>query len=398
MDRNDFSAQSPGHLVKTSSGVLAFVPDPLPPDIQWDTDLVSVVSAAGTALGRLAEVGRLMPNPHLLIRPFMRREAVLSSQIEGTHASFDQLLLFELDEDVEDRVPDVREVANYVRALEYGLERVRTLPLSQRLLREMHRILMQDVRGGDQTPGELRRNQVQISAIGRPIEEARFVPPPPGDVLHRAMNEFEKYLHAPSRLPHVVRLALIHYQFEAIHPFNDGNGRIGRLLISLLLCLEAVLPQPLLYLSAYFERNRQAYYDHLLRVSQSGTWNQWIEFCARGVAEESMDAVDRATRLRDLQTQYTERVRSARTSALLLQLIEHLFAQPAITSTRVRDLLHVTPRTAQQHIDRLCETGILTEITGQKRNRIYLAHGIISAIGEPRHAAPADNPSTAPPE
>lgn len=372
----------------------AFVPDPLPPSVQWDTGLVSAVSAAGMALGRLAEVGRLMPNPHLLIRPFVRREAVLSSQIEGTLASYDDLVLFEVDEDVEQRAPDVREVANYVRALEYGLSRVSTPPLSRRVICELHRILMENVRGGDQTPGEFRRNQVYIGQRGQAIAEARFVPPPPGELVDRAMADLERYLHAPSELPSVVRLALVHYQFEAIHPFNDGNGRIGRLLISLMLCLEGVLLQPLLYLSAWFERYRSEYYDHLLYVSQRGSWNEWLTFFARGVAHEAMDAVDRATRLRDLQVEYTDRVRTARTSVLLLKLIEHLFAQPAVTAAAVRKLLDVTPRTAQQHIDRLRKAGILTEITGRRRDRIYLAHGIVRAIHEPRHAAGAGTVAT----
>lgn len=386
MNRSDFNDRSPGRLVQSAEGGPAFVPDRLPPAISWDTPLVSAVAIAGTALGRLAEVGRLMSNPHLLIRPFLRREAVLSSQIEGTIASYDDLLLFELDDEVEQRTPDVREVANCVRALEHGLGRVSTLPLSRRLICEMHGILMERVRGGDQTPGEFRRNQVYIGQRGQPIAEARFVPPPPGEHVDRAMADLEYYLHAPSELPSVVRLALVHYQFEAIHPFNDGNGRIGRLLISLMLCLEGVLPQPLLYLSAWFERYRTEYYDRLLHVSQRGSWGEWLNFFARGVAHEAMDAVDRATRLRDLQVEYTERVRTVRTSALLLKLIESLFARPAVTAAVVRDLLDVTPRTAQQHIDRLREAGILAEITGRKRDRIYVASGIAQVIYEPRHA------------
>ncbi len=384
MDRSEFSPSSPGRLARIASGNVAYMPPALPPAIAWDDHLVSSVSSAGTALGRLAEVGRLMANPHLLIRPFMRREAVLSSQIEGTEASYENLVLFEVDENVADRVPDVREVSNYVRALEYGLDRVKTLPLSRRLICELHRILMENVRGGDQTPGEIRRYQVHIGPKGSPIEAATYVPPPPGDDLQQAMDALEKYLHTPSSLPAVVRLALVHYQFEAIHPFHDGNGRVGRLLISLMLCLDGVLPQPLLYLSAYFERNRREYYDRLLEVSRAGAWNDWLTFFARGVAQEAMDAVDRATRLRDLQAEYNEQLQSARTSALLLKLVELLFAHPAVTASRVREMLDVTPRTAQQHIDRLREAGILTEVTGQKRNRIYIAPGILRVVQVPR--------------
>ena len=238
MDRRDFAPQYPGRLTSVAGGSVAFVPDPLPPEIKWDATLATAVAEAQGALGRLAEVGRMMPNPHLLIRPFMRREAVLSSQIEGTQASHEDLLLFELDERVEQRTPDVREVSNYVKALEHGLERVGSLPLSLRLIREMHRILMEQVRGGDQNPGEFRRKQVHIGSEGQSIADARFVPPPPGDELTRVLSDFESYLHTPDDLGPVVRLALVHYQFEAIHPFADGNGRIGRLLISLILCLE----------------------------------------------------------------------------------------------------------------------------------------------------------------
>ncbi|MEX0885882.1 MAG: Fic family protein [Phycisphaeraceae bacterium] len=389
METSDFTPASPGRLTRAVSGGPAFVPNPLPPAIPWDDELVSTTAAAAAALGRLAEVGQMMANPHLLIRPFLRREAVLSSQIEGTQASFDDLLLFELDEKVEQRVPDVREVANYVRALEHGLERVRTLPLSRRLICEMHGILMERVRGGDQTPGQVRRTQVHIGARNSAIEQARFVPPPPGPELDDAIRDLELYLNQPSALPAVVRLALVHYQFEAIHPFNDGNGRVGRLLVSLMLCVGGVLPQPLLYLSAYLERHRQAYYDHLLHVSLRGEWHGWLSFFARGVAEQAMDAVDRAGRLRELQARYVDQVQSPRTPALLIKLIEHLFAQPAVTAARVRQVLDVTPRTAQQHIDRLVKAGILREITGQKRNRAYVARGVLQAIHEPHHAKPA---------
>jgi Fic family protein len=386
LDRSEFSPDSPGRLVPIAADNVAFVPDPLPPAIAWDDELVSTVTEAGAALGRLAEVGRLMPNPHLLIRPFMRREAVLSSQIEGTEASYENLVMFEIDENVEGRVPDVREVSNYVRALEHGLDRVGKLPLSRRLICELHRILMERVRGGDQTPGAIRRYQVHIGPGGSPIEHARYVPPPPGDELVRAFDALEAHLHDPSRLPTVVRTALVHYQFEAIHPFHDGNGRVGRLLISLMLCIDGTLPQPLLYLSAYFDRYRQEYYDRLLEVSRSGAWNEWLAFFARGVAEQAMDAVDRATSLTDLRSRYIDRMQSARTSALTLKLIEHLFAQPAVSAAMVRDLLDVTPRTAQLHIDRLRDAEILTEVTGQKRNRIYLAPEILQAVQGARPA------------
>lgn len=383
MQVSDFTKDSPGKLVPTLGGQRAFVPNELPPQIVWTDELVSTLSTADRALGRLAGLGQDMPNPHLLMRPFLRREAVLSSQIEGTQASMPQLLLFEVNEKIEQDVPDVREVANYVRALEYGLKRQKELPLSLRLIREMHRLLLAGVRGEDKHPGEFRTTQVHIGPIGAGIEQAVFVPSPPGEELKKALGGLEKYLHAPSDLPPVVRLALVHYQFEAIHPFVDGNGRIGRLLISLVLCLEGVLPMPLLYLSAYFQKTRQQYYEQLLRVSQRGTWNDWLLYFARGVALESMDAVDRAQKLKNLQAKYIQKVRTARASALLTRLVEELFNQPMVTMGRVAQLLNVTPNTAQKHIDRLIATGILREATGRKRNRIFVAEGIIKSIYEP---------------
>lgn len=383
MHAEDFTKNSPGRLVPTIGGQKAFVPNDLPPKIVWTDELVGAISAADRALGRLAGLGQNIPNPHLLIRPFMRREAVLSSQIEGTQASMPQLLLFEINEQVEEDVPDVREVANYILALEHGLARQKQLSMSLRLICEIHAKLLKGVRGEDKRPGELRTNQVHIGPAGEGIEKATFVPTPPGDELKRAFSSLQQYLNDPSDLPAVVRLALVHYQFEVIHPFVDGNGRIGRLLISLMLCMEGILPMPLLYLSAYFQKTRQQYYDKLLKVSQQGAWNDWILYFARGVAEESMDAVDRAQRLKGLQAKYLQQVRTARASALLTKLVEELFNQPMVTMSSVADLLDVTPNTAQKHIDRLISGRILREATGRKRNRIFVAEGIIKSIYEP---------------
>lgn len=328
-------------------------------------------------------MGRSLPNPHLLIRPFIRKEAVLSSQIEGTQASISDLFQFEVNPEVEQKVPDVREVANYVMALEFGLERVKTLPLSRRLICEIHGKLMHGVRGKDRAPGQLRKAQVWIGPEGAPIHLAKFVPPPPGPELERAFHALERFLHAPTELPPVVRLALVHYQFEAIHPFMDGNGRVGRLLVTLMLCLDGVLPQPLLYLSAYFEQHRQRYYDLLLAVSQRAAWNDWLIFFAQGVACEAMDAVDRIRRLVILRDRYIQAVQQARASSLVVKLVEYLFAQPVVTVAAVAEELEVTPVTAQQHINHLVAANILTETTGRKRNRIYIAKEIVVAIHEP---------------
>ncbi|MFO8011729.1 MAG: Fic family protein [Phycisphaerae bacterium] len=387
MEGADFTSDSPGRLVPTIGGQVAFVPNDLPPTLEWTSGLVTTISAAERALGRLAGLGQDMPNPHLLIRPFLRREALQSSQIEGAQATMQRLLLFEVDKKVEREVPDVREVSNYVQALEYGLERVKTLPLSLRVMREMHKRLLAGVRGEDKMPGEFRTSQVHIGPLGAGIEEATFVPPPVSE-LNRALGALEQYLHEPSDLPAVARLALVHYQFEAIHPFADGNGRVGRLLISLMLCLEGVLPLPLLYLSAYFHRTQDEYYRRLLNVSQRGSWHEWLMYFARGVASEAMDAVDRAQRLKDLQAEYLRKVRTARASALLTQLIEELFNYPMVSVAKVSELLDVHASTAQKHIDRLTSAGILHEVTGQKRNRLFVAEGIIGAIYEPTFGKP----------
>jgi Fic family protein len=377
MQPSDFTKDAPGTFVTAIGGQQAFVPDPLPPVIQWAGDLVSVISEADRALGELAGLGRDMANPHLLIGPFVRREAVLSSQIEGTHASVPDLLFFEVDEQVERDVPDVREVVNYIQTLEYALDPERRLPLGLRLIRGMHGVLMTGVRGENRSPGAFRRNQVHIGSPVAGIEEATFVPPPPNH-LGAALDAFEKYLHAPSALPPVVRLALTHYQFEAIHPFADGNGRIGRLLISLMLCLDGILPGPLLYLSAYFHQTRQEYYRQLLQVSQRGTWTEWIIYFAKGVALQAADATRRAQDLRDLQTEYLDRIRTARTSALLTAIIEKLFERPTVKIADIAKEFEISYSAAQRHVQRLEEVGILRQWRpNRKRNRVFVADDVL---------------------
>jgi len=255
----DFHKSSPGRVLRIPAGYWACVPNPLPPTLPWTPELVTVLSEADRALGELAGLGRSLPNPHLLIRPLVRREAVLSSRIEGTQASLSDLYAYEAAQlPLFEPPSDVREVYNCVHALEYGLERLRTLPLSLRLIREIHAQLMEGVRGEHQTPGEFRRSQNWVGPPGCTLNETTFVPPPLAE-MHKALDAFERFLYAPSSLPPLVRLGLIHYQFEATHPFLDGNGRIGRLLITLLLCAWNLMPEPLLYMSAYFEAHCQTY-------------------------------------------------------------------------------------------------------------------------------------------
>jgi Fic family protein len=375
----DFINGKSGHLVQTSRGYLAYVPNPLEPKIELTLSIVKELSEADRALSELAGIARTLPNPHILIGPFLRREAVLSSRIEGTQASYSDLLFFEAARLREKEVPDVREVSNYVKAIEYGLARLSTLPISLRLIREMHQRLMTGVRGESQTPGEFRRSQNWIGPAGCTLSDATYVPPPIEE-MENALDGFEKYLHAPSEMPALIRLALIHYQFESIHPFLDGNGRVGRLLVTLLLCAEKLLPQPLLYLSAYFERYRDDYYHHLLAVSQKGAWEQWISYFLKAVAIQSADAIQRIDQLLSLRKSYRTRLQQARASALLLQLVDELFSYPAITNPAVSERMKITPRSSQLNIDKLVEKGILREATGRQRNRVYVATEIVDII------------------
>ena len=382
MQPSDFTEKAPGRPIKTAQDYWAFVPKPLPPALEIDWDLANTLSEADRSLSELSGVARTLPNPHLLIAPFVRREAVLSSRIEGTQAGFSDLLFFEAAPSAKPPIEDVKEVANYVSALEHGLARLKDLPVSLRLLREMHERLMHGVRGDSMTPGEFRRSQNWIGPPGCTLADAAFVPPPVAEMT-QALSDFEKYLHEPPVLPPLVRLALIHYQFEAIHPFLDGNGRIGRLLITLLLCVEGLLPQPLLYLSAFFEHHRQEYYRLLMAVSQSDSWTPWIAYFLRGIAEQSSDAVKRANLLLSLRQRYREKMQSARSSALLLQMVDDLFSTPALDVSGASKRLNVTPRAAQLNVDKLIKSGILKEATGRRRNRIFVAAEIIDIIEAP---------------
>jgi len=383
MQPADFTDAAPGRVIKTSRDYWAFVPNPLPPSLEISWELAARISEADRALSELAGAARTLPNPHLLIGPFIRREAVLSSRIEGTQASLSDLFFFEASGAADPAVPDVREVSNYVKALEHSLARLDALPISLRLIREIHAKLMEGVRGEHLTPGEFRRSQNWIGAPGCTLMEALFVPPPEEEMME-CLGELEKYLHEPSALPPLVRLALVHYQFETIHPFLDGNGRIGRLLITLLLCAEGLLSEPLLYLSAYFERHRQDYYRCLLDVSHAGQWSHWISFFLRGVAEQSRDALHRSTRLRDLREAYRQKLQATRASGVLLQMTDELFANPATTIAYAAKRLNITQRAASLNVDKLVKAGIVQEVTGQQRYRVYVATEIINISEMPQ--------------
>jgi Fic family protein len=378
-----FRNSSSGKVIRTPKGYWAFVPAPLPPKFTWSSSLVSALAKAERHLSSLATLGGTLPSPYILVQPFMRQEAVISSRIEGTRASLTDLYAYEtIQLSFLKPTADTLEVHNYVRALDYGLERLKNLPISLRLSREIHQILMEGVRGEQSTPGQFRRSQNFIGPPGCTLETATYVPPPVDEML-AALDNLEKFIHAPSELPPLVRTALIHYQFEAIHPFLDGNGRIGRLLIILLLCAWGLLPQPLLNLSAFFETNRESYYDYLLEVSQFGHWEKWLIFFINGVSSQSLDAIARIKRLLKLRDSYHEQLQDERAAARLIMALDAIFARPILTIRQMEAHLNIPYRTAQRYIERFCELGILHEITGQMRNRIYRADEILIAIVEP---------------
>jgi Fic family protein len=373
-----FISHSRGVVRRDPTGFWAFHPEPLPRRLDLPQEVVTLLDEATGAVHRLGGVGRLIPNPHLLIGPHLRLEAVLSSRIEGTKTDVGQLLRFEAGEaPPAAEVDDAREVRNYVIAMEHGLQRVRDgFPVSIRMLRELHGMLLSGVRGQHRRPGELRASPVWIG--GSTLEDAVFVSPPT-DVMHVALGDFERFLHEQD-MPLLVQLALAHYQFEVIHPFLDGNGRIGRLLIPLMLVLRDALTQPLLYLSAYFEQHRSEYYDQLLMTSQHGDLVPWLRFFLRGVRRQARDAEERTVRLVELQHELRSELLDEGRANSVVRLAENLFSAPIITAARAEELLGVTRPTAHAAIDALVERGDLVEVTGRERGRIYEAPRIFEAV------------------
>ncbi len=380
-------AKSSGQYVRRPQGYTAFVPDPLPPDLAWTPELVRALSDADRMIGQLAGEGGRLPNPHLLIRPFVRREAVLSSRIEGTQATLGELLAAEAGAAVERSPADLREVGNYVVALEYGVKRLKKLPLSLRLMRELHEKLMTGVRGEYATPGEFRRSQNWIGAPGATLANAAYIPPPPTELM-ACLGDWEKFLHERS-LPPLAQIALAHYQFEAIHPFVDGNGRVGRLLITLFLVERQILPTPLLYLSAFFEATRRHYYERLRGVTERGEWGEWLHYFLNGVARQSEDALNRAERINRHLSEW--RIAAAGTSSKAsLALVDQLAANPFLTIKGTAKRLDVAFTTAQRAVARLEQLGIVREISHAKRDRVYCAQALLDILEESARLTPLE--------
>lgn len=377
----------PGKKLRVTGGYSAFIPDPLPPELAWTPQLVRALSDADRLIGRLAgEAGRL-PNPHLLMRPFVRREAVLSSRIEGTQATLGELLAAEAGAAVERSPEDLREVGNYVVALEYGLKRLKTLPLSLRLIRELHEKLMKGVCGDHATPGEFRRTQNWIGPPGCTLNNATYVPPPPTELMN-CLGDWEKFFHE-STLPPLVQAALAHYQFEAIHPFLDGNGRVGRLFITLFLVERSILPTPLLYLSAFFEATRRAYYGRLRGVSERGEWEAWLTYFLYGVARQSEDALGRAERINSSLNIWRKAL-SGVSSKVALTLLDMLAANPFLTIKKAAERLDVAFTTAQRGIEKLEKLSIVVKVSQAKRDRVYCAKAILDILEEPAKVKASD--------
>lgn len=402
-----FLPSSPGTLVPTtawerrSSGRtveafetagLAFVPNDLPPDLDWRRlygELTIPLLEAHASVTRLDGKASRLENPHLLLQPFLRREARLSSKIEDTIASPSEIALVAAGGD-SDR-GDPREVFNYVEALEFGLRS--PLPLCNRLLCEMHGILLGGVRGDHAKAGEFRKVQNWIGREALGFKKARFVPPPPGGVLTTCMGELEKFLNrSPDGMPPLVAIALAHYQFETIHPYEDGNGRLGRLLIALSMCRSGLLANPYIYVSAYFEQHEQEYKDLLLAVSRDGRWEDWIAFFLDAIATQAKDADLRVDRLLELWRSYAQLVTGKRTTSLLRHVIDELFRSPAISVPRLKEMLGVSDTAARNHVGALVDFGVLSP--GPQRGRLqwYIAEGILDVAEGDLTATSSDRP------
>ena len=378
-------ADIPGKRVPQGS-YSAFVPAPLPPKLDWTPRLIRVLSDADRLIGKLAGEGGRLPNPHVLMRPFVKREAVLSSKIEGTQATLGELLAAEAGVAVKRSPEDLREVGNYVVALEHGIQRLKKLPLCVRIIRELHEQLMTGVRGRQAAPGRFRKVQNWIGRPGSTPATASFIPPPPGEV-EPCLAAWEKFLHE-SDLPPLVSIALAHYQFEAIHPFLDGNGRVGRLLITLFLMEREILPTPLLYLSAFFEAARRDYYDSLRGVSERGAWNDWLEYFLLGVARMSEDALSRAMRMNAKLAEWQKAVAGDSTNAPS-RVVELLAANPFITVKGAAGKLGIAFTTGQRAVERLERLGIVQQTNQAKRDRVYCAKALLDILEEPAQLRPA---------
>ncbi|MGA2230918.1 MAG: Fic family protein [Tepidisphaeraceae bacterium] len=379
MNPKEFIDPKAGEVIRTTTGYYAFVPAPLPPDLRYDAELAIALSRADTALSELSGLGRYLPNPDLLIAPYIKREAVASSRIEGTQADLSDLLMDELAPQRARPTADVLEVRNYIAALRVGMDKLADLPMATRMVKALHRVLMRDARGDERTPGEFRRTQNWIGPAGSTPMTAKFVPPPPDRMLD-CIKQWEIFVNNRGNMPDLIQCALMHEQFEAIHPFLDGNGRVGRLMVTLFLLDRKRLSQPLLYLSSYIEAHRQDYYDLLQRVRTHGDWRNWILYFLTGVAETASQAARQADALRDLGQRTRHRFGGEHRAQAL---IDELLVNPYVTVLRASQLLKVSEPTAARSIKLLSKAGVLEETTGKTWGRVWVARPILEALENP---------------
>jgi Fic family protein len=380
MDIEKFVSSPTGRVIKTAGDFWAFVPNPLPPSNldSFSAEFVDILSEADRSIGVLKSLSRLIPNPSLLVASYVRKEAVQSSRIEGTQASLSDIFYYEASKE-EPKHTDVLEVLNYVRAMHYGLSRLKELPLSLRLVKEIHLKLMEGVRGEKMRPGEFRTSQNWIGPPGCSLADATYVPPPVPE-MNGALGSWEMFLHGTSSIAPLIKCALIHYQFEAIHPFLDGNGRVGRLLITFYLYEKGYLEYPILYLSDFFEKHKSDYYDLLLGVSREGNWDAWLRYFIRGVAVQSKAAEEVGYKILDLQKKYRQQLQERSVSTSVFQLLDMLFLNPFVSLKGVSDYLKITWPTAKASVEHLLKLGILREVSGRKRSRIYCAQELLDIL------------------
>jgi len=374
-----------GRYVQQPTGYRAFIPNPLPPDpaVEISPEMQLLLSQADHALGRLDGSIQTLPHPDLFVFMYVRKEAVLSSQIEGTQSSLQDVLAAEAQILAPDRPQDVDEVVNYVRAMNYGLERLKSLPVSVRLIREIHAELLKGVRGQHLTPGDIRTSQNWIGPGGCSLQDATFVPPPSHEVA-RHLEDLEKFLHSNTPLPMLIRIGLAHAQFETIHPFLDGNGRVGRLLIAFLLCEQKILLKPVLYLSHYFKQYRQKYYEQLQSVRDRGTWEDWLTFFLQGVIDVSKQATQTARRILMLRETHRATITDTfgRAAGNGHRVLEHLYEHPIVSVNEVQTLIGTTYAAANDLVAKFVASSILNEITGQVRNRKFMYQSYINLFRE----------------
>ena len=392
----DFRNRS-GRFITQAEGYAAFVPNPLPPDppLALDPSLLGLLEDAVAELGRLDGMAKVIPDPDFFASMYVRREAVLSSQIEGTQSTLEDLLEQDLEDDENDPFSDVLDIVNYVQAMNFGLERIKTLPLSLRLIREIHKELLRDGRGSKATPGEFRTSQNWIGPQGATLRQATFVPPPVPE-MKDALHHLENFLHEDARYPTLIEVGLAHAQFETIHPFLDGNGRVGRLLNTFLLVHRGMLRQPLLFLSHFFKLHRTEYYDRLMAVRLKGDWEGWINFFLGGVALTAREATETAEKLFELREAHRSLIIEKNLSQNGLTLLSHLFRRPLVNINLVASLLNSTFPTASRLVSSFEEMGLLHEITGQKRSRMFRYEPYLALFNDAAIGSESEEPGDPP--